>query len=82
MAAALFQDSTANSLAVAAGRQGSNVPDTLTQGYVMIAATTSPTTFTIRAGGTAGTFTLNGGASTGFYNGTLYSWIVIKEIMG
>jgi hypothetical protein len=79
--AALFQDSTAS--AIAAGEQ--TVPTALYtyQVYVrhtMVAGTTSPTTFKIRAGlQTAGTFTFNGAISARLFGATTKSNIKITE---
>ena len=46
----------------------------------MTAGTTSATTFKVRAGGTAGTFTFNGVNGAGILNNTLASSIPITEI--
>ncbi len=80
---ALFQDSTADALAVAIHTDQAN-------GYLqhssfthwMVAGTTSPTTFKVRAAGNTGnTITFNGWGGTGFYGGVLASGITITEYM-
>lgn len=79
---ALFQDSTANALAVNSSYA------TTAQGvvqvslrYRMVAGTTSATTFKVRAGGiTAGTVTFNGAASGRYYGGAYASSITITEV--
>ena len=79
MTAALFQDSTANALhAMPSGRV--NASGGLAQvklQHVMLAATTSSTTFKIRAGQhNAGTTTFNG-----YYGGVMLSSLMIEEIV-
>ncbi len=78
---ALFQDSTANALAVAITR--SSAADSAMQlviRYTMTAGTTSSTTFKVRAGGSsAGTTTLNGLSAARLYGGVLLSTLDIKE---
>jgi hypothetical protein len=80
--AALFQDSTANALAV-----GQMVPATgnslscIKFTHFMSAGTTSSTTFKVRAGGhAAGTTTFNGTAGGRLFGGILESSITITEI--
>lgn len=82
LTAALFQDSTANALAVSG-----IVPDAIsatqqiTISYVMVSGTTSATTFKVRAGyGAAGTTTFNGSGGGRLYGGALASSIIIQEI--
>ena len=83
MAAALFQDATANALAAA------GVIPVATSGtvlikftHVMISGTTSATTFKVRAGfGAAGTTTFNGSAGSRLYGGVMASSIVIREVL-
>lgn len=79
--AALFQDSTANALAVAPQYQataGGLVNLKIT--YDMLAGTTSSTTFRVRIGGdTAGTLTFNGNAGSRKWGGALNSNIKITE---
>jgi len=81
LAAALFQDSTANALA--AGKDEPGAGGTM-QGIVfthkMTAGTTSATTFKVRAGGAAGTTTFNGEGGNRRFGGVLASSITIWEI--
>jgi hypothetical protein len=82
LACALFQDSTANSLAVTNtyNNQATGTSQ-LTLNYYMTAGTTSLTTFKVRAGGSAaGTFTLNGSSGTRYYGGVTASSINIMEL--
>ena len=81
--AALFQDSTANALAVAFG-----FTDAATSGHAvefthyMTSGTTSSTTFKVRAGvNGAGTMTFNGQAGARRFGGTLASSITIWEVV-
>lgn len=82
--AALFQDSTANALAVAFG-----FTDTATSGHAvefthyMTSGTTSSTTFKVRAGvnGGGSTMTFNGQAGARRFGGTLASSITITEVV-
>lgn len=80
-AIALFQDTTANALAVTKHRIYANTGAlTLYLTHTMAAGTTSATTFKIRAGNnTAGTTTFNGVAGGRLYGGTAASSIVIWE---
>jgi hypothetical protein len=80
---ALFQDSTANALAVG----GNYVPTDMTNGirpvvftHYMLAGTTSATTFKVRAGGQAGAVTFNGESAARILGGILSSSITITEI--
>lgn len=81
---ALFQDSTSNALAV--GNNLINAPSNMTSGttftYIMKAGTTSPITFKVRCGGTAGTLTFNGQSGARIYGGVFSSSIIIQEIEG
>jgi hypothetical protein len=86
MVMALFQDATANALAVAetiifgatAARVG---PLTLNQ--LMLAGTSSATTMSIRGGGSsAGTTTFNGSGGPRLYGGVFNSFVEVTEIMG
>jgi len=80
---ALFQDATANALAaVSASLTGSNETATIPLIYQMQAATTSATTFKIRAGGSSGTVGINGiaGSATRLYGGVCYSGLAVMEI--
>jgi len=82
--AALFQDSTADALAVGLrDDQGiSKGPGGIIFTHYMVAGTTSATTFKVRAGmNIAGTFVFNGGNGTGRkFGGVLASSITITEI--
>lgn len=80
---ALFQDATASALAATVtgqatnGNEVKNIID-----YVMLAATTSATTFKIRTGGSlVGTTTFNGAAGSGIFNGVMNSYLAIDEIV-
>lgn len=81
--AALFQDSTANALAIGThytvtAAAEIEIPVT----HRMLAGTTSSTTFKIRAGSdAAGTFTLNGAGGARKYGGVLTSFLEIEEVM-
>lgn len=78
---ALFQDATANAIAVAGSFDSTatammSIPLT----YTMVAGTTSSTTFRIRAGGNAaGTTTFNGQAAARRFGAITKSSIVITE---
>jgi hypothetical protein len=80
---ALFQDSTANALAATQLRIDlSNAASAVSMKYSMRAATTSSTTFKIRAGGSAaGTTGINNSAATRLYGGVAHSFLEIYEIM-
>lgn len=82
MVAALFQDSTANALAVnwVVNATGSG-PLTVLVTHTMAAGTTSATTFKIRAGNasTAGTTTFNGSGGSRFFGAISKSSMVITE---
>lgn len=82
--AALFQDSTANALASAWQNVISNQGAFYTMlNHMMLAGTSSSTTFKIRAGGEAASTTYFNGNSAGrYFGGTMYSYIRITEIMG
>lgn len=80
--AALFQDTTADALAVASVYATTNLS---VMGVVlrhrMTAGTTSATTFKVRAGPiTAGTITVNGASGGRYYGGVYASSITITEI--
>ena len=79
---ALFQDSTANALAVVYEMNitgGDPVAPTLI--FSKIAGTTSSTTFRVRGGGnSAGTMTFNGTVGARVYGGVIASTITIMEI--
>lgn len=78
----LFQDTTANALAVAASTSiGANNPQAISFKYTMTSGTTSSTTFKVRAGSnSAGTTTFNGTSGGQLYGGAYVSSIVIEEI--
>lgn len=81
---AIFQDATANALAVTPIFEGpvATAMDTLSLVYKMTAGTTSSTTFRFRAGAeSAGTTTFSGTNGAGWYGGTvLTSNIKVTEI--
>jgi hypothetical protein len=80
---ALFQDSTANALAVAESypAAGAGIPVTVTFKHIMTSGTTSATTFKVRVGGgAAGTLTFNGSAAARLFGGVYASSIVIQEV--
>ena len=82
MAAALFQDATANALACGWDYDGNVTvaPQELQFTHTMVAGTISPTTFRVRAGApNAGTTTFNGISGTRRYGGVLASSIIITE---
>ena len=82
VAAALFQDSTANALAVVKCALATNtLIENLKLEYSMTSGTTSATTFKVRAGGASGTFTFNGESSARILGGALASSITIMEII-
>lgn len=78
---AIFQDSTANALAANTQFQGTaSGGTTLTVTHVMVAGTTSSTTFKVNGGsGTAGTVTFNGAAGARLFGGITKSSIIIRE---
>lgn len=82
VAMALFQDSTANALAVGAlDGGGANEENTLQLEHLMPAGTVSSTTFKIRIGGDgAGTTTVNGDGGAGKYGGKLATSLSVEEI--
>lgn len=79
---AMFQDSTADALkATGARSEGGGALVTIPLFHRMRAATTSATTFRIRAGvANAGTFTFNGTAGTRAFAGTAQSYVRVQEI--
>ncbi len=81
--AALFQDSTANALAVGSVTQGSASGFArIDFKHIMTAGTTSATTFKIRVGGhAAGTTTFNGAVGIRYFGGAIASSIVITEYL-
>lgn len=85
VAVALFQDSTANALAVGQiPSTGSSVAfGTVTFTHFMAAGTTSSTTFKVRAGSTSGNTYFNGGpggTANRLFGGVIASSITITEI--
>jgi len=81
--AALFQDSTANSLASSVvTAPGANYICNIKFTHIMTSGTTSATTFKVRAGGNAaGTTTFNGSAGASYMGGTFASSISITEFL-
>lgn len=78
---ALFQDTTANALAVEAHVLATS-PRSMILDHEMVAGTTSATTFKIRIGRTsAGMITINGIGGVRYYGGALISSITIDEIV-
>lgn len=81
LVAALFQDSTANALAVACDKTDLNDMHQVVFVHYMTAGTTSSTTFKVRCGnGTAGTTTFNGNSAARRFGGVMASSITITEI--
>lgn len=80
--AALYQDSTANALAVNYNMlRATNYGTFVYISHYMQAGTTSETTFKIRAGGSdSGTFTFNGAFGGRYFGGVQNSFITITEI--
>jgi hypothetical protein len=82
-AVCLFQDTTANALAVNWNPQAvaANGDAQQTLRYRTLAGTTSSTTFKVRAGSSAGgTTNFNGTGAARKYGGVLNSWIAITEL--
>lgn len=82
LAVALFQDATANALAVARETiDASNSRSSISFTHWMTSGTTSSTTFRVRAGpNAAATVTFNGGSGSRNFGGVLASSITITEI--
>ena len=80
---ALFQDATANALAVTSMYQAANTaPVTISFRHVMTSGTTSATTFRVRAGPiVSNTLTINGTGGTRAFGGVAASSIVIQEVL-
>ena len=78
--AALFQDSGSDCIACGGTTISSGNLYFLAFSFEMAAGTLASTKFTVRAGGSAGTFTLNGSGGSGKYGGALYSSMYITEI--
>lgn len=84
---ALFQDAGVNALAVSRIRADAQVAVHLNNNnitYVMVAGTTSATSFTIRIGASSGVGWLNATSAhtSGLFNGKCNSGIIITEITG
>lgn len=78
---ALFQDSTADALAVVTASIVASNTENMTLIHYMTAGTTSSTTFRMRAGaGSAGTITFNGVGGGRYFGGRMTSSITIEEI--
>lgn len=78
---ALFQDSTANALAVGQIYAYNTSQQRLKFSHQMTSGTTVATTFKVRAGGTvAGTLYINGIGGSRYFGGAMYSLIRITEI--
>tara|TARA_R110002126_G_scaffold178720_6_gene327765 strand:- start:2883 stop:3488 length:606 start_codon:yes stop_codon:yes gene_type:complete len=81
LTAALFQDSTANALAVVTRYMTNGNLNTLNLTHWMTAGTTSATTFRIRAGSSAaGTTTSNGVSGARLFGGACISNLLIMEV--
>lgn len=80
--AALFQDSTANALNAGwCTSVAANSPNQVHIQHIMLAGTTSATTFKIRAGGgSSGTLTINGAGGSRYLGGVLMSSLEIIEV--
>lgn len=78
---ALFQDATANALAMSAQYvDNTNQAKTARLKHTMVAGTTSATTFRLRVGGASGgTFTFNGVNNTSYGGGILASSMTVTE---
>lgn len=77
---ALFQDSTADALAVGTAYCGAGNRGTVSFTHYMAAGTTSATTFKFRGGASSGTTTFNGTDTSRKYGGVMASSITITEI--
>lgn len=82
VAAALFQDTTANALAAARSLPGTaNHMHQIVFRHKMTAGTVNETTFKVRASGVdAGTYTFNGQSSGRIFGGVVASSITITEV--
>lgn len=83
MAAAIFQDSTANALAVGyVTPVAVNTTNQIVINYAMTSGTASATTFKVRAGlATGSPLTFNGTSGNRFFGGALASGIIITETL-
>lgn len=81
IAAALFQDATANALAIGqSATTGAGQMGSVHLTYYAVAGTTSATTFKVRAGAASGTTTFNGAAGSQVYGGVCSSRITVTEL--
>jgi len=81
VSASLFQDSSADALAVGAVFMNASGLVCLSYTHWMVAGTTSSTTFKVRAGAnTSGTSTFNGTGGSRFFGGVMASSITITEL--
>ena len=81
MIVGLYQDATANALAAVSQIMVNNLCETITFRHVMVAGTTSATTFKVRAGlSAAGTTTFNGASGARLMGGVMASSISIMEV--
>jgi len=76
----LFQDSTANALAVCSSSGGATASAIQHISHSLLANTLSSTTFKIRAGGPSGTNTFNGESGSQLFGGVFNSYIMAREI--
>lgn len=81
MAAAIFQDATANAIAAGVSRLNAlDLPTTFPVRHRMVAGTTSATTFKVRGGAIGGgTTTFNGAGGARLFGAITKSSIVIRE---
>lgn len=77
---ALFQDDTANALAVVSMASTQDTVNNIAMRFVMVAGTTSSTNFKVRIGGASGSITFNGVSGARLFGGVSASSIVISEI--
>lgn len=78
--AALFQDTTANALAVTTVTLNASYQQALILRYRMVAGTTIATTFKVRVGCNAGTLNINGAGGVRQFGGINAVRVFIKEI--
>ena len=82
VSAALFQDSTANALAIMWSQHSPGYPAFVGFSHKMTSGTTSSTTFKVRGGSNqAGTMTFNGNYSARIFGGVAASSITITEVV-
>lgn len=79
-AVAVFQDSTADAVAAGYADTPSGSTEVCCVSFRITAGTTSSTTLSVRAGGTAGTLTINGEAGARKLGGVMISSIVVFEV--